>query len=409
MTLPADTERAIREAVSVRRDELIELVQELVRVPSLQGEEEPAQRIVADRLQAAGFEVERIEPDPEAALADPYAGYPDPSYAGRTSVAGRLPGKGAGRSMHLSGHIDVVPIDPAEEWTSEPFAAEVRDGRIWGRGAGDMKGGLAAYLIAATTLADVFDGWRGELLFSSVIEEETGGNGMWSVLRAGYDADATLIGEPTALRFSYAATGVVWARLRVPGASGHSMLGGREGPVDRLAVAIAALREYEAELNVPPIHPVFATASDWPFSMTVGKISGGVWTSSAPAEVVAQVRFGFGVDQEPAEVQQRIVNAIASAAPDIEVTFEKYRARSFAGDPTGELPAVLVDAHDRVVPFPTTPLVFTGTNDGRFVDGPCLCYGPEGGGFHGKDEWVDIESLQRTAATVALAAAAWIA
>src|SRR6266576_3306148 len=182
--LPEGRNRALQEAVARRRDELVELACELVRRPSTLGHEEPTQALVDERLRAMGFDVERIEPDPDAAFADPYAGYPFLPYDGRSSVAARLRGSGGGQSIHLTGHVDVVPVERPD---------------LWGRGAGDMKGGLAAYLVAAAAVAEVCDDRRGDLLFSSVIEEECGGNGMWSVLRGGYEADAVLIGESSAL------------------------------------------------------------------------------------------------------------------------------------------------------------------------------------------------------------------
>ncbi len=273
---------ALLERLHERRGELVELASALVGAPSLLGDEGPAQALVADYLREAGFRVERIEPDAAAALADPHGGYPITGYAGRSSVVGVHAGRGEGRSLHLSGHIDVVPVDPSEPWRFDPWTPTVAEGRLYGRGAGDMKGGLAAYLLAARTVVELCGELRGDLLVSSVIEEECGGNGMRSLLAAGYRADATLIGEPTALRLCHAGTGVVWARLSARGASAHAAGAGREGPFDRLALAVAALRQLEREFNAQAAGSIFASVSEWPYGVTIGKISGGVWTASAP-------------------------------------------------------------------------------------------------------------------------------
>src|SRR5262245_57846585 len=115
-SLPTALEDAVRDAVERRRGELVELLQALVRHPSTLGNESQAQAIVEERLRAAGFDVERVVPDPEAALADPYAGYPYLPYEGRYSIAGRLPGSGGGTSMHLNGHVDVVPVERPDLW-----------------------------------------------------------------------------------------------------------------------------------------------------------------------------------------------------------------------------------------------------------------------------------------------------
>ncbi len=409
MTPESVRERTIRQAVADRRDELSALVAALVRERSTLGDEEGAQLIVAGRLASAGFAAERVQPDAEAALADPYAGYPPLPYDGRSSVVGTRRGSGGGRSLHLTGHVDVVPVDDAEPWVHDPWEGAVSEGRVWGRGAGDMKGGLAAYLIAAEVVAEACPELRGDLVFSSVIEEECTGNGMWSVLRAGYGANATLIGEPTGLELVHAGTGVVWARLAARGRAGHSAFTGGDGPFDQLARAVAALRGLEASANRPPRNADFAAVSDWPYGMTVGRIGGGVWTSSAPAVLEVWVRFGFGLDVEPHDVQARIVETVAAAAPTVEVSFEAFRARAYCHDTEGPLPELVRETHERVVGTAPGTSAFTATTDARYVDGACLCYGPVAAGFHGSDEWVDIESLERVAAVVALTAARWLA
>jgi acetylornithine deacetylase len=261
--------------------------------------------------------------------------------------------------------------------------------------------------VAATTIAETCDERRGDLLFSSVIEEECGGNGMWSVLRAGYDADAVLIAESTALRLARAGTGVVWARLSAAGGAGHAMLGGGEGPFDRLCKAVAGLRKVESEINEPVRDEVFAAVRERPYGMTVGRIEGGVWTASTPHELIAQIRFGFGRDLEPAEVQERMRAAVQEASPEVVIAFEAFRARAYAHPTTGPLVDAVSAAHRRVVGSDAETMAFTATTDARYVEGPCLCYGPSAGNLHGTDEWVDVETLVQTASVAALTAAAW--
>ena len=302
-----------------------------------------------------------------------------------------------------------MPVERPDLWEHDPWAGEVADGRIWGRGAGDMKGGLAAYLVAAAAVAETCGDLRGDLLFSSVIEEECGGNGMWSVLRAGYDADAVLIGESTALALGRAGTGVVWARLSAPGGAGHAMLAGGEGPFDRLCRAVAGLRRFESEINEPVHDEVFAAVRERPYGMTVGRIEGGVWTASTPHELVASIRFGFGRDLEPAEVQERMRAAVREASPEVAITFEAFRARAYAHPTTGALVDAVSAAHRTVLGSAPEPTTFTATTDARYVYGPCLCYGPSAGNLHGTDEWVDVETLVQTATVAALTAAAWTA
>jgi acetylornithine deacetylase len=408
MTSAFTARQHLRDAVAERRPALVDLAAQLVRLPTLAGAEEPAQRLIDDRLRAAGFDVTRVHPDASAALADPCAGYPALPYDERSSVVGRLAGSGGGRSLHLNGHVDVVPVEDPERWQHDPWGGEVSDGRLWGRGAGDMKAGLAACVIAGEIVAAHCPDRRGDLIVSSVIEEETGGNGMWSVLRAGHDAEATLCPEPTGLRREFAGTGVVWAKLTARSTPTHAMSAGRRGAFDDLANAVAALRRLEAQRNSPPKDEVFAAVSDWPFGTSVGMIEGGVWTASTPAALTAHVRIGFGRDSEPADVQRAVVEAVAEACEDVSVDFTAFRARACRHDPDAPWPLLVGAAHEAVTGRPAATGAATATSDMRYVTGQCLNYGPTAGGLHGTDEWVDLDSLQQATTAIVLAAARWL-
>ena len=317
-------------------------------------------------------------------------------------------GAAGGRSLHLTGHVDVVPVDPDAPWSHEPWAGEIADGRVWGRGAGDMKGGLAAYLLAAEALAEACPDLPGDLVFSSVIEEEHGGNGMWSVLRAGYTADATLVGEPTGLDIVHAGTGVVWARLTARGAAGHSAYGGGNGPFDELARAVAALRGLEAAANQPPRDAVFAAVSRLavrddrrPDRRRRLDVVGAGRCSRSPS--------GSGSASGSTPPSCKAGSPRPSRRPRRRST---SRSRRFARAPTatrrdGPLPTLLGRAHETVVGSPPGLTAFTATTDARQVEG-ALCYGPLAGGLHGADEWVDIASLEQTATVVALTALRWL-
>jgi acetylornithine deacetylase len=399
---------ALRREVANRRDDLFDLAAQLVRIPTLLGAEEEAQCLIHERLQDAGFDVQRVEPDAEAALADPRAGYPSLSYEGRSSVVAHLRGSGGGRSLHLNGHVDVVPVEHPERWQHDPWGGEIADGRLWGRGAGDMKSGLAACVVAAEILAAHCPDRRGELIVSSVIEEECGGNGTWSVLRAGHRGDATLIAEPSDLCLDFAGTGVVWAKLTAASTAMHSMAARRHGAFDELAAAVAVLRRLEAERNSPPGDEVFAAVSDWPFGTSIGMIGGGVWTSSTPEELIAYVRIGFGRDTEPEQVQKAVADAVAQACDRVTVQWTAFRAHAHCHDHTGPWPELVGAAHQSVLGREIVPAAITATSDARYITGPCVNYGPIAGALHGADEWVDLASLEQAATVIVLAAATWL-
>lgn len=392
----------IRKAVDAQVDGLHGLTARLVRERSLLGEEAGAQRIVEKRLRKLGFEVESVQPDAAEALADAHAGIPLLPYEGRTCVAGRLRGTGGGRSLHLNGHVDVVPVEAEERWTHDPWAGEITDGKLWGRGAGDMKAGIAAYLVAVEAALEVAGPLSGDLIFTSVIEEESGGNGMRAVIRAGYDGDGTLIGEPTDLRIHLNGVGVIWARLTARSEGAHAAVASSTArPVDAILEAVRSLRVLEAVLN--------EGRADHPYNLNLGQIHGGVWPSSVPAEVVVRARVGFGPELEPSDAQQLVRRCVAEAAPGVEVEFEGFRCRAYQHAADDPLIALVKECHAEAQGRDEPPgcKLSTATTDARSVRGPCTCYGPSAGNIHGIDEWVDLASIRDTAVTVALIASRW--
>ena len=220
----------IREAATRRLEEATQLLQELVRVPSVNpwflseqavSQESAVQDIIADRLSAVGAEIDRWEPNSgELAKYEGTSGhYPGRDFTGRPNLVARLPGGGGGRSLLILGHADVV--SPGEGWSMDPFAAERRDGKVYGRGAADMKSGIASAVGAVAILAELGIRLKGDVLIASVVDEEAGGMGTLALVDRGYRADGAIIPEPSNLNVAPLCRGILWGRLTIPGRSGH--------------------------------------------------------------------------------------------------------------------------------------------------------------------------------------------
>ncbi len=177
----------LRKAVESGASYAFDVLERLVAQPSTVGQEAGAQEVLAQELAVAGFELTRLE-IPASIGADPAAGVPSRSYAGRYDLVGERGAVGDGLpSLLINGHIDVVPAADAAGWENPPFVANVKEGWMTGRGAGDMKGGFAAGLLAMQALDKVEPGWlNGRLTWVSAIEEECTGNGTLAAGRAGY-------------------------------------------------------------------------------------------------------------------------------------------------------------------------------------------------------------------------------
>ena len=212
----------VQDAVEKLSDELISLTQDLVRIPSTVGQEGPAQEFMASRMLAEGLAVESFEPDKQKLLEHPAFVDSEMPFEGRQNLIGRWKGDQAKRSIILNGHIDVVSPEPVERWTVDPWGGEVQGRRLYGRGSLDMKGGLAAHIIALKALRRAGLEPGGSVMVQSVLEEEAGGGGgTLACLMGGNLADAMFITEPGS-EVCVAHAGVLYFRVRVEGHTAHA-------------------------------------------------------------------------------------------------------------------------------------------------------------------------------------------
>lgn len=223
-----DTARtALFAAIDARQDELIAIVEDLVRFPSTLGNERPAQEYVAAHLAASGLKTELWELD-EAVKEQPNAGESGVPFAGRPNVSAYRAGAGGGKSLILNGHIDVVSAEPVELWETDPYVPTRIENRLYGRGAWDMKSGVAMNLFLARLISELDIPLQGDLTIQSVIEEECTGNGaLAAALRD--RADAALITESTGQTWTHTHVGVmVQDRHHRQNLACHASVGWRE-------------------------------------------------------------------------------------------------------------------------------------------------------------------------------------
>jgi len=397
----ADARRAVENALP----ETVSFLQELVRVPSLLGNEEPAQELVEQRLKELGFDVRSVEPSARELANHPDSGIPLLPYEGRRCLVGTIDGKG-GRSLLFNGHVDVVSEEPTDRWTKAPYGGEIDDGLLYGRGACDMKGGIAAMLLAVEA-AKAAGPLPGPLVYQSVIEEECGGNGALAACLAGPGADGVVIGEPTNGSMDLVAPGVIWARITLEGSSRHASHADEgSNPIETAFAVTSALHELEASLNEMR-EPEFAGV-ERPYLLNVGALHSGDWPSMTPGRAELDVRLGFPIRMNPGEAQSLLTAAVERAERNARVEFRGFRARGYSFDVAAPLVRLLADCHQEVRGGELRPEPSRATTDLRFFQpGQAVCYGPTGRGLHGVDEWVDLESIAETATVLALLIGRW--
>ncbi len=291
----------------------------ILAIPSVTGDEEAVQAVVAGLMAESGLAVERVSTDPAELARDP--DWPG-SEMDRTTlpvVIGRA-GPAGGRRIIVLGHVDVVPVGDESLWRSPPWVPTLADGALYGRGAVDMKGGVIAGLAAvrAALVAIRASGLEpaGEILFVTVPSEEDGGGGMLAAIRAGVSGDAAVIPEPTGLELVTAHAGAITFRLTITGKAAHASKR-REGvsALAKLVVLADALAADERARNAAETRPRLA-ALGLPYPTIIGKVNGGEWASTVIDRIVAEGRYGvrLGDTWQQAEVELRAVIAAACAA-----------------------------------------------------------------------------------------------
>ena len=303
-------ERAVLDCIS--RDDLLADLAQLIAFESLGGSESPAQDWMAARLRRLGADVDTWEIDFSSMQTHPAFSMEVPRERG-IGVVGTF-GDGAGHTLILNGHVDVVPVGDLDQWTVPPFRATIRDERVFGRGACDMKGGLAAALAAMRAISAAAVPLAGRVALHSVVGEEDGGAGTLATLLRGHTGDGAVSMEPTELMLAPVHAGALSFRIRVPGVSAHGCV--REEGVSALETfrpVHDALLALEAERNRRLRQPLFDRYR-LPYALSIGRVTAGDWPSSVPDILLAEGRYGIAPGEDAEQARHEFEHAVAHAA-----------------------------------------------------------------------------------------------
>lgn len=322
---------------------------------------------------------------------------------GRVSVVGRLPGTGSGRSLMLYGHLDTVGVGDM----ADPFGAAIRNGRLHGRGAYDMKGGLAACLAAAKALRDAGQELAGDLLVVAPADEELASIGMQEILRH-HRADGAVVTEPTELGVCLAHKGFSWIEVVTSGRAAH---GSRfEEGIDanmRMGRFLARLDELERELRSRPPHPLVG-----PPSLHAGVLEGG----SGPSIYAARCRLEIERRTIPGETERQVVKEIQDIVDRAAAGDETFRAEvratltrePFEVAPEAEIVRTVTEEAAQVLQRVPPHIGETYWMDAALIAAAgieTVVLGPAGAGAHADEEWVDLQSVTQLAEILARTAA----
>ena len=258
----AEIKDRVLQRIDGRQKDIISFLESLVRIPSVTGSEKAYQQFMAETLTGMGFKVDTWDADEED-LKQKYPGYFlsrmfAPPLKDRPNVVGTLKGSGGGKSLLLNGHADVVSPEPVANWKHDPWGAVIEDGKMYGRGTCDMKGGIAAHIMAVRILLDEGIRLKGDLIIESPIEEEGPGTGTLACQARGYRADAGIVTEPTNNEIVTAFVGGVYPMIFVEGRASHATMAW-EGvdAIEKAMVVVKAIKDYGAWRAETSHHPMF--------------------------------------------------------------------------------------------------------------------------------------------------------
>ena len=412
-------DEAVLDAVAGESEWMENLLTRLVETPTVLGNEEAGQALMEAAFTDCGLEPRSVPLDADALRFSEGASPFTWQVAGKRNVVADWPAGGdGGRSLILNGHIDVVPPASEELWTHPPFEA-VRDGDwLYGRGAGDMKAGLAAMTGAVRALVQAGHSPAAPVQLQSVVEEECTGHGALQCLLYGARADACVITEPHPDHITVAQVGVLWFHVDIAGVPAHAARASRLGfsAIDAAGDVLAALRRLEARLNEDPLPPF--DAFEHPINLNPGVISGGDWPSTVAATCTLSCRIGLYPGEDPEEMRGRVEEAIAeatAASPQFakhppRTRYDGFSCEGAVVDRDEPVVDALSEAYARLHGERPTTVATTATTDARhFVRAgiPAVCFGPRGERIHGIDERVSLRSVVESAQVLGLFIRDW--
>ncbi|ALJ37929.1 acetylornithine deacetylase/succinyl-diaminopimelate desuccinylase family protein [Azospirillum brasilense] len=419
--MPLDHRESLFRRIAERRDDLVALTRDLIRIPTVN----PPGDVYTDcaeflgrRLAGRGFAVEYVRADGAPGDSDRYP---------RTNVIARIEGREPGPCVHFNGHIDVVPA--GQGWTVDPFEGVVKDGRVYGRGACDMKGGIAASVIAVEAILEAGIPFPGALEISSTVDEESGGyGGVGHLAKLGYFSrprvDHVIIPEPLNVdRVCIGHRGVWWAEIETKGRVAHGSMPFLGNCAVRHMGAVLHRIETEliprlaAKRTAMPVVPEGARQSTLNINAIHGgqpEDHGGLPSPMVPDRCRMVIDRRYLIEEDPEEVRAEIVGILEDLRRE-RPGFEYELREVLAFLPTltdADAPVVRAvgAAIETVLGRPAAQVVSPGTYDQKHIARvghlkDCIAYGP---GIldlaHQPDEYVGIDDMVHSAQVMAMAA-----
>jgi acetylornithine deacetylase len=416
-----DTNRQkILDTIDKNRDKAIKFLQDMVRIPSVTGDEAAIQRFLSDYMRKIGLEVDMWETDWEKLKKHPGYRPVNRGYEGRPNIVATLKGTGGGRSLLLNGHTDVIPVGDGAGWSDDPWSASIKEGRIYGRGSCDMKSGVASHILAVEFLKQLGLTPKGDVLINVVIDEEVSGHGTLDTVMRGYKADAGISGETSDLFVQPACIGRIWFQIDVEGKpAGIQQRYMGISAIELGNKIVKAVQELEDERVATVKHHLYPSAID-SLPCIIGSFEAGNYPSAFPASAVLKGSIGTVPSEDHEAVKQSLVKKIAEVAakdpwmkdhPPV-VKFVGYDAEASEIPVQHPIVQTVCNVYTELTGKKPTISGRQGAADTRFLnkyaDTPTVIFGPGSTAImHANDEYVSIDDYMTAIKVMALSIFDW--
>jgi acetylornithine deacetylase len=415
----ASVRQKVLEAVDSNREKSIALLQQMIAIPSVTGDEAKIQKFLADYLTKLGLKVDMWETDWEALKKHPAYRPVDRGYEGRPNIVATFKGTGGGRSLLLNGHTDVIPV-AGGTWSDDPWSGKIKNGRIYGRGSCDMKSGVASHIMAVECLKAAGTKPKGDVHINIVVDEEVSGHGTLDTVIRGYKADAGISGETSGLAVQPACIGRIWFEIEIHGkpAGIQKRYEGVSG-IELGYKIVKAVADLEAKRVATVTHPLYPNALDT-LPCIIGSFSAGNYPSAFPANALLKGSIGTVPGEDHEGVKQSLVQQIAQAAQQDpwmklhppKVRFVGYDAQASEIPRNHPIVETVCKNYKEITGRDPEVSGRQGAADTRFLNQyantPTVIFGPGSTAvMHADDEYVSIDDYITAIKVMALSICDW--
>lgn len=302
--------------IDAHQDDIVLFMQKLMQIPSVTGNEGPIQDFLEHYLKRIGLAVDKFVPSLEELRKHPAYVKEGGPYANRPNVVAVCKGNGGGRSLLFNGHVDVIPEGALENWEHDPWSGDVSQGRMYGRGASDMKSGVAAFTMAILAVKESGVALKGDIIAEYVMDEELTGNGTLACVMKGYRADAGICCETSGMQIQPGSIGRIWFEINIKGKpAGIQRRYEGVNAIDLGYIMTKIVSEFEHVRVAKISHPMYPHILE-AIPCMIGQFLSGTYNSAFPDNCVLKGSMATVPGEDSQSVKNEFVDFLLQRASE---------------------------------------------------------------------------------------------